>query len=131
MSVELTMLVYATALLIVLVLIQALAGIRANGLATQAGPRDNLPPVQTFHGRASRTVDNHREGLLMFAPLVLVAAVMDISTRLTILGAQLFFWSRVAHAVLYLAGVPWLRAAAWGVGMAGIVLVLLGVLGLA
>lgn len=130
MSVEVTMLVYATALLIVLVLIQALAGIRANGLAVQAGSRDDLPPVKTFHGRASRTVDNHREGLLMFAPLVLAGALMDVSSGTTVLGAQLFFYSRVAHAVLYLAGLPWLRAGAWGVGMAGIVMVLLGVLGL-
>ena len=71
MSVEVTMLVYATALLIALVLIQALAGIQANSLAVQAGSRDSLPPVKTCHGRASRTVDNHREGLVMFAPLVL------------------------------------------------------------
>ena len=66
----------------------------------------------------------------MFAPLVLVGALMDVSSGTTALGAQLFFYSRVAHAVLYLAGLPWLRAGAWGVGMAGIVMVLLGVLGL-
>ena len=45
------------------------------------------------------------------------------------LGAELFFWSRVAHAVLYLAGVPWIRPVAWGVGMVGTIMVLAAVLG--
>jgi uncharacterized MAPEG superfamily protein len=129
MSTELTMLVYATALLIVVVLVQAVAGIVANGLATQAGNRDNLPPMKTFHGRCSRTVLNHIEGLAMFAPLVLVAALKDVSTPMTVLGSQLFFYSRVAHAILYWLGVPWLRAGAWGVSIVGIVMMLLGVLG--
>lgn len=131
MTVELWALVHAVALLIALVLIQTVAGIAGNGLAVQAGNRTEPPPPGRFHARASRTVDNHREGLIMFAPLVLVAAVMDVSTATTVLGAQLFLWSRVAHAALYLIGVPWLRAAAWGVGMAGTVMVLVGLLGLA
>ena len=44
MSVELTMLVYATALLLVLVLVQATAGVLAQGLPAMAGARDDLPP---------------------------------------------------------------------------------------
>ena len=59
----------------------------------------------------------------MFAPLVLVAAVAGISTPLTVLGAQLFFYSRVVHGVLYVAGVPWIRPLAWAVGMAGCVMI--------
>ena len=129
MSVELTMLAYAATLLIFLVLIQAIAGILANGLPTQAGNRDDLPPPKTFHGRASRTVANHIEGLAMFAPLVLVGAAISVSTPLTVLGAQVFAYARLAHAVIYLLGLPWLRAVAWGVGMAGIGMVLAGVMG--
>ena len=44
MSVELNMLVYSTALLLVLVLIQATAGVQAQGLQPMAGSRDDLPP---------------------------------------------------------------------------------------
>lgn len=131
MTVELWALIYVTALLIALVLIQTVAGIFSNGLAMQASNRGDCPPPGKFLARATRTVDNHREGLLMFAPLVLIGAVIDVSTATTVLGAQLFLWTRVAHAALYLIGVPWLRAGAWGVGMAGIVMVLIGVLGLA
>ena len=34
------------------------------------------------------------------------------------LGAQLFFYSRVAHAILYILGVPLVRPLAWAVGIA-------------
>ena len=131
MSVELTMLVYATALLIVLVVIQATAGVLAQGLTAMAGPRDDLPPPKPFQARTKRLVDNHREGLTIFAPIVLVVAVQHLSTNVTVLGAELFFWARVAHAALYLAGVPLVRPLAWGIGLAGTIMVLLGALRLA
>lgn len=128
MSVELTMLIYATALLVVLVLIQATVGVQAQGLTPMAGPRDNLPAPKPFQARTKRVVDNHREGLTMFAPLVLAAAAMHVTNNWTVLGAELFFYSRVVHAVLYLAGVPMIRPLAWTVGLVGTVMVLLAVL---
>lgn len=128
MSVELTMLAYAVGLLIVLVVIQALAGIRSKGLMPLANNRDDVGPAEGFHARMLRVVDNHREGLTMFAPLVLAAAVMQVSTPMTVLGAQLFFWSRLVHAILYVLGVPLVRPLAWGVGLAGTVMILLAIL---
>ena len=41
----------------------------------------------------------------------------------TALGATVFFWARVAYAVVYIAGIPWVRTAVWGVSLAGILLV--------
>ena len=129
MSVELTMLAYSAGLLLVLILIQATAGIRSVGLVPLANSRDGLPPPQGFHARALRCVDNHREGLTIFAPLVLVAALAHVSSGTTVLGAQLFFYSRVAHAVLYLAGVPMIRPLAWAVGLAGTIMIFLALMG--
>jgi uncharacterized MAPEG superfamily protein len=128
MSVELTMLAYATALLIVLVIVQATAGVMAQGLTAMAGSRDDLPAPKPFQARTKRLVDNHREGLTMFAPLALIVAVQHVSSNVTVLGAELFFYARVAHAALYLAGVPMIRPLAWGVGLAGTIMVLLGAL---
>ena len=130
MSVELNMLVYSTALLLVLILVQATAGVLAQGLAPMAGSRDDLPPPMPFQSRTKRVVDNHREGLTLFAPLVLVAAIAHITNNWTVLGAQLFFYSRVVHAVLYLLGVAWVRPLAWTVGIVGAGLVLKSLLGL-
>lgn len=128
MSVELSMLVYSAGLLLVLVLVQALAGVVAQGLSPMAGPRDNLPPPKPFQARMVRVVNNHREGLTMFAPLVLAAAAAQVSNHWTVLGAELFFYSRVVHAGVYLAGVPMIRPLVWAVGLAGTVMVLLALL---
>jgi uncharacterized MAPEG superfamily protein len=131
MTIELTMLVYSVVLLFLLILIQALAGVLAQGLPEMAGSRDNLGEPKPFQARTKRIVDNHREGLALFAPLVLVAAAAHISNPATVLGAQLFFYARVVHAALYLVGVPWIRPVAWGVGIAGTVLVFAPLVGLA
>jgi uncharacterized MAPEG superfamily protein len=130
MTTELSMLVYSTALLILLVLIQATAGVSAQGLPAMAGHRDDLPPPSKHQARTKRVVDNHREGLTMFAPLVLAAALAHVANGWTALGAQLFFYSRLVHAVLYLAGVSWIRPLAWAVGLAGTLMVLAALLGL-
>ncbi|MFI4936317.1 MAG: MAPEG family protein [Caulobacterales bacterium] len=130
MNVELTMLAYSTALLILLVLIQATAGVLAQGLQPMAGARDALPEPKPFQARTKRVVDNHREGLTMFAPLVLAAALAHVSNNWTVLGAELFFYSRVVHAGLYLAGVPMIRPLVWAVGLVGTLMVLAALLGL-
>ena len=125
-SIELRMLVYSVALLLALVLIQAVAGVLAQGLMRMAGTRDILPPPKVFQARARRVVDNHREGLIMFVPLILISELFGFQTQFTALGAQMFFYSRFVHAVAYLVGVPFVRTVAWVVGIAGTVLVLLG-----
>ena len=129
MSVELTMLTYSAGLLFLLILIQASAGIRAQGLVAMANSRDGLPTPTGFHARMLRVVDNHREGLTLFAPLVLVAAAAHVSNGATVLGAQLFFYSRLAHAVLYLVGAPMLRPLAWALGLVGTVMVFAAICG--
>ena len=124
MTIELTMLVYSVTLLVLVIVVQSVAGIIAQGLPAMAGSRDNLGEPSQFQSRSKRVAENHKEGLLLFAPLVLVAAAAGISTEWTVLGAQLFFYSRIAHAVIYLAGWPWIRPLAWAIGMAGTLMIL-------
>ena len=40
-------------------------------------------------------------------------------------GAQLFFWAWLAYAVVYVAGIAWLRTAVWPVCVIGRVLIFL------
>ena len=129
MTIELTMLVYSVALLFVLILIQAAAGVLAQGLPEMAGSRDGLPDPKPFQSRTKRLVDNHREGLTLFAPLVIAAALTHVSTPATVLGAQLFFYARVVHALLYVTGVPWVRPLAWAVGIVGTVMIFAALVG--
>jgi uncharacterized MAPEG superfamily protein len=119
LTVEMTMLALSVALLFVLIIIQSSAGASAQGAMKMAGNRDDVGPPTAWQSRTKRLVDNHREGLALFTPLVLIAAVMNVSSDATVLGAQLFFYSRVAHAIIYLAGWPYIRPVVWLVGLVG------------
>jgi uncharacterized MAPEG superfamily protein len=131
MPVELRLLAYSVALLFLLVLIQATAGVFAQGLMPMAGNRDALGEPKPFQARTKRLVDNHREGLILFAPLILTAALLHVSTGTTELGARMFFYSRVAHAIVYLAGLPMIRPLFWGIGLVGTIMIFLALFGLA
>ncbi|MFN8948546.1 MAG: MAPEG family protein [Alphaproteobacteria bacterium] len=128
MPIELLMLALSVALLFVLIVIQATAGVKAQGMDVMAGHRDDMKPPSAWQARTKRCVDNHREGLMLFAPLVLIAAHLNISNDLTVWGAQLFFYSRVAHAVIYLTGLPKVRPLAWAIGIIGTGLVFAAVI---
>jgi uncharacterized MAPEG superfamily protein len=87
------------------------------------GNREGLPELTGLAGRAQRAHRNLLESLVLFAILVLAAQVASRTNSITALGAAIFFWARIAHAVLYLAGIPWLRTAAWLVSIVGLFLI--------
>jgi uncharacterized MAPEG superfamily protein len=129
MTVELTYLAYAIALFFVIVLLQGHSGIANNGPLVMANNRDSLKPPTTYQARMKRLTDNYRENLWFFAPLILIATVADISNQWTVLGAQLFFFSRVAHAIWYAFGWPYVRPLFWFAGVIACVLIFLALFG--
>lgn len=123
MTPDLQMLVWSAALFLVQMVV-ASAGANAQvGLPALAGNREELPAITGWAGRARRAHANMLENLVVFAIVVLVAHVAGKANASTALGAALFFWARLAYAVIYVAGVPWLRTAAWAVSLAGILLI--------
>ena len=125
MTPELMYLVWSAALTFVLVLIAVSGATLQVGLPTLAGNREGLPNMTGWAGRARRAHFNMLESLILFAVLVLVAQAAGVHNAATLLGAQLFFWGRVAHSVFYIAGIAWLRTAAWGVSIVGLVVIFL------
>ena len=123
MTPELYYLIWSAALTLVLAAI-AVAGAQLQvGLPRLAGNRENMPEITGWGGRAQRAHRNMLENLVLFAILVLTAKAVGISNGTTLLGAQLFFWGRVAHGVIYIAGIPWARTAAWAVSIVGLILI--------
>jgi uncharacterized MAPEG superfamily protein len=55
---------------------------------------------------------------------VLVAQVSGKANATTALGATIFFWARVAHAAVYIAGIRYLRTLVFAVATLGAVLIL-------
>ena len=129
MSVELTMLVYSAALFFLIILIQAGLAIAQNGLMAQAGSRDNLPEPSVLRKRLLRLTSNFQENLVLFAIVVLVANAAGVSNETTALGASIFFYARVAHAIVYAFGWPMIRPVFYFVSLYGIVVIALEALG--
>lgn len=123
MSVELLMLVYSGALFLVIILAQAGLAISQNGLMNQAGSRDSLPEPTVLRQRMQRLTANMQENLVMFAIAVLAANAAGVSNETTVMGASLFFYARVAHAIVYAFGWPMIRPLFYFVGLYGTIVI--------
>jgi uncharacterized MAPEG superfamily protein len=124
MTPELMYLLWSAALTLVLAAIAVSGATLQVGLPRLAGNREGMPEITGWAGRARRAHFNMLENLVLFAILVFAARFANVSNAMTLLGAQLFFFGRVAHAVIYIAGIPWLRTAAWTVSVIGLLLIL-------
>jgi uncharacterized MAPEG superfamily protein len=91
------------------------------GLGNRAEP---LAAIPQWAARAQRAHLNLLQNLAPFAILVLVAQVSGKANATTALGATTFFWARVAHAAVYIAGIRYLRTLVFGVATFGAVLIL-------
>ena len=122
MKPELMWLVWAVALTVVQMLVCVSAATLQVGLPTLAGNREGLT-LTGFAGRALRAHHNMLENLVLFAALVLIAVVSGKTNSTSLLGAQIFVWARLAYALVYLAGIPWLRTLTWLVSIVGLVII--------
>lgn len=123
MSPDLKYLLLSAILCFVQMLIAATGANQQVGLPALAGNREGLPEMAGWAGRARRAHLNMIENLVLFAALVLIAAAAGKANAATATGAAIFFWGRLAHAVIYLIGIPWLRTLAWFVSVIGMIII--------
>jgi uncharacterized MAPEG superfamily protein len=123
MKPELMWLLWALALTFVQMLVAVSGATLQVGLPMLAGNREGFAPCTGWAGRAQRAHHNMLESLVLFAALVLVAVVTNKTNSTTLLGAQIFVWARLFYAVVYMAGIPWLRTLVWLVSVVGLILI--------
>jgi len=125
MKPEMNLLVWAVLLTVVQAVVAVQGALMQVGLPALAGNRDGLPDITGWGGRAARAHRNMLENLVLFAALVLVAVAAGKTNDMTLLGAQIFFWARLAYALVYIAGIPWLRTGVWAVSIVGLAMIFL------
>ena len=85
------------------------------GIPDTVGYPANPKPQTAWADRLKKAHANAVENLVVFAALVLVANAAGITGKAIAMSAMIYFWARVAHAVVYAAGLPWLRTLAFTV----------------
>jgi uncharacterized MAPEG superfamily protein len=94
-----------------------LARMTTHGVMRAIGnPGPGYPTDVPWADRARRAHINAIENLAVFAPLVLVGAIIEVSTKATVLSAQIYVAARLAHYVIYAAGIPIVRTLAFLAG---------------
>jgi len=66
-------------------------------------------PVPPWGQRAHRAYLNATEVFAPFAALVVVAQLTGKADTMTVFWSASFFWLRLAHSIVYWAGIPYLR----------------------
>ncbi len=123
MSTEILMLAASGVLALAITLVQATRNVVVLGLPTAAGNQHDIEPWAGAHDRLNRALRNLIEAIAIYAPIAVSVTVLGIGNETSALGAQIFFGARVVHAIVYTAGIPWIRTTAWFVGVVGILLV--------
>lgn len=83
--------------------------IMVRGLMDAVGYPDDPQPLAPWAERMKKAHYNAVENLVMFAALVLMLNALGITNETTVLAANIYFWARLVHYLVYSAGIPWLR----------------------
>jgi len=114
-------------LIIVASLIRAKAW-TLQGLLVAFGNREGVEDPVGLAGRAERTARNNLDNFVVFAAIALAAHAIGGANPRVDLGAQVYFWARIAYIPIYYAGVPYLRTVVYFVSVFGLGLMALAVL---
>lgn len=130
MTTELTLLGWTLVLALVQIALASTLRTLETGLWFNLSARDDDgPPKGVVTARLQRAQANLFETLPLFAAAVLILHVAGRHSAETVLGCQLYLAARVLYVPLYAAGVPVVRTLAFGVSIAGLVVLLKVILG--
>ena len=96
-------------------------------MGAMANPSPNDKAQSPWARRLMAAHANAVENLVIFAPLVLTARALSIATAATAFACALYFWSRLAHGVVYTLGIPVLRTLSFAGGFLAQALLVLAI----
>lgn len=130
MSFELRWLIYTVLLTSLLWVPYILNRIAVRGLLPAVGnPSRDDKPHSPWAERAMKAHVNAVENLVLFAPLALAVHVLGASTSTTRGAVVIYFLSRLAHYLIFVAGIPVLRTLSFAASIMAILALGLSLLG--
>ena len=122
MSADLKYLAFTAILTATLWIPYVVSQVMTNGFPTTANYVDPTPrPLPPWGKRADRTYMNAVETFAPFAALVIAVHLAGKANAMTAFWAMAFFWLRLAHAVVYLLGIPYVRTVVFTLGYVAVV----------
>lgn len=110
MSVDLKYLAFTAMLTATLWIPYIVAQVMTNGFLSPQNYVDPTPrPVPFWGQRAHRVYLNALETFAPFAALVILIQLTGKANPMTAFWTMSFFWLRVAHAIVFLAAIPYIR----------------------
>ena len=98
------------------------AQVTTNGFLRPENYVDPTPrPLPPWGKRADRVYLNAVETFAPFAALVILIQIAGKANAATAFWSMSFFWLRVAHAVVYLAAIPYIRTLIFVLGYVAII----------
>lgn len=94
-------------------------------------PSADDKPQSPWAQRMMAAHANAVENLVLFAPLVLIANELNISSGVTVGACAVYFWARLAHFIAYTLGIPVLRTLCWTVAWLALAALVLAIFRLA
>jgi uncharacterized MAPEG superfamily protein len=98
-------------------------------MGAMANPSRTDKPQSQWAQRLYFAHTNAVDNLVIFAPLVLILDALGRSSPWTVAACAVYFWARLAHAIIYALGIPVARTLAFAVGFAAQVVLVLAVFG--
>ena len=127
MTIELTMLIWSTALFGLYVGTQAILYRMQHGVEFAATGRDDEPEPNVWNARAQKALRNLIETYPVFLALIVASIVGDRSGALTHWGGAIYLVARIIYLPLYLSGIKYVRSLVWVVSAIGLLLLFFGV----
>lgn len=131
MTTELYWLILATLMTSLMWLPYILDRIIVRGLIpAMDNPSSDDKPQSEWAKRAMLAHKNAVENLVLFAPLVIATHILGVGTSLTATMCMVYFVARLAHYVIYTAGIPVLRTLSFAASFLSVLILALNLLGM-
>jgi uncharacterized MAPEG superfamily protein len=127
MSVEMTLLIWSTAVAAAYIAAQSVVYRLDYGVIFAGSARDNERAPGIMAARGAKALHNFLETYGIFIALAVASVLTERSNGLTQWGAQIWFWMRLIYLPAYLSGIPFLRSGIWMISAIGLIMLFVGI----